>query len=269
MSLSIQKIKSLIRNLLRKVLRNALLRLGYADDIKKRKIGISESLCIQFDFTVRYGPFKGLRIPQKLVWGNGTSRGAKLLGLYEKELLDYIFSIPEEYRYLIDLGAADGYYATGMLNSGRIDQAFCFEISQYAKDIIIENARLNGVEDRLEVYGDAFGFSDKVPQRVYENAIVICDIEGAEFDLLDRRVLEKLSKCFVIIEMHEFIVNGVDKSNDLRERASELFKVREVKQGVRDPSQFGELQNWSDDDRWLVCSEGRPIVMKWLFLEPI
>jgi len=51
--------------------------------------------------------------------------------------------------------------------------------------------------------------------------------------------------------------------------ASRYFSVSVITQGHRDPAKFTELSEWPDDDRWLLCSESRSRVMRWLVCEPI
>ena len=37
----------------------------------------------------------------------------------------------------------------------------------------------------------------------------------------------------------------------------------------RNPGDFPELDSWSDDERWAICSEGRPQRGRRLILEPL
>ena len=46
-------------------------------------------------------------------------------------------------------------------------------------------------------------------------------------------------------------------------------KYNEYKELDVDLSEFEELKEWSDTDRWLVCSEGRPKLMTWWRLDPL
>ena len=74
--------------------------------IHKRRIRISGELDEVFNSTVRYGPFKGLKLSSNTWWG-GTDRGSMLFGIYEKEVLDSLQNIPLKFNTFIDLGAAD------------------------------------------------------------------------------------------------------------------------------------------------------------------
>ena len=47
-----------------------------------------------------------------------------------------------------------------------------------------------------------------------------------------------------------------------------FFKVSTLKTSSRDLSRFSELSEYSDSERWLIASEGRPRLMSWLRLDP-
>jgi hypothetical protein len=100
--------------------------------------------------------------------------------------------------------------------------------------------------------------------------VVLIDIEGGEFDLLDREALRHLSRSVVIVELHERLVeDGEAKLAKLLAEASEYFRVGEFRTGARDLSGFPELAQMNDTDRWLLCSESRPYLMRWLRLDPL
>ena len=99
---------------------------------------------------------------------------------------------------------------------------------------------------------------------------MLIDIEGAEFDFLTADVIESLASCHVIIELHDWLVkDGAVLREQLVARLASRFRVNIVHTGARDLSQFPELAELPDSERWLICDEGRGRAMEWLFLEPI
>lgn len=120
---------------------------------KKRK-SLSLELSKRMQHTVQYGPFSGMKFSQDNWWGL-SDRGAMLIGIYEKEVLDSIMSVPKKYNIFIDLGAADGYYSVGSLISGKFTKSYSFEISQKGRDVIQKNALINHVNKKLEIFGEA------------------------------------------------------------------------------------------------------------------
>lgn len=95
--------------------------------------------------------------------------------------------------------------------------------------------------------------------------MILIDIEGGEFDLLTPEVLERLTGATLIVEAHDFGHND-GRLPELVKRVGRYFDVQEITTGSRDLSGFPFLRSWSDDDRWLMCSEGRPQLMTWMVL---
>ena len=237
--------------------------------VKRRKNELSRRFDRRFDSTVAYGPFRGLKLSPDSWWG-ASDRAAMLFGIYEQEVLRSIFDAPAARRVFIDIGAADGYYATGVLTSGRFDRAVCFEAAETGRAVIRGNAERNGVADRLEILGaaDAAALAALPPDEL-ASAVVLMDIEGAEFDLLVRRALEALRRAVVIVELHPFnVADGAGRLAALRKNAADFFTVSIFTTGARDLSMFPELAALPDIDRWLVCGESRPCLMSWLRLDP-
>ena len=55
----------------------------------------------------------------------------------------------------------------------------------------------------------------------------------------------------------------------IKKNSKDYFTIKQLTTTNRDMSKFKELENFSDDDRWLMCSEGRPELMNWWKFEPI
>lgn len=235
--------------------------------IKRRKKKLSAYFESVFSGEVRYGPFRGLRLPPNSWWG-ASDRAAMLFGFYEKEVLDIIAARAPERSVLLDLGAADGYYAVGATRCGLFEKAICFEIAEAGRDAIQRNSVLNDVEARVEVLGAAGDrFYEAVPASDLAKSFILVDVEGAEFSIFTRETLAALAQCELLIELHDFSPSQ-ERASSLREAASEFFNSKLVKTGARDLSPYPELHALRDADRWLVCSENRPSLMSWLHLQP-
>ena len=254
-------------NLLVDYLRNIF---GIPDDINKRRIFLSSKLNNEFNGIVRYGPFQGLKFTKNSYWGS-TDRANMLLGLYEQEVLKSFLNIPRRYKTFIDLGAADGYYGIGVLVGGLFDKSYCYEISSYGRKTIEENAKLNNVFDNIRIRGIANkDFYKDFESDEIAQAILFVDIEGGEFDLFDSELFDIFSKSIIYIELHDwFFTDGIEKQIKLQEDASKYFSIEKITTTSRDLSMFKELDNMSDTDRWLICSEGREKLMTWWKLNPL
>ncbi len=240
------------------------------DPILKRRLALSNELNSVMGGVIRYGPFKGFRFARNSWWG-APDRASMLLGMYEQEVLSSMRELSGKYRYLIDVGAADGYYGVGVLVGRLFERSFCYEISQAGREAILNNAVLNGVSDQIVVRGKAEpGFQSDFSTSDAACSVVLIDIEGGEFDVLDHEALKKFSKSVIFLELHDwFFSDGDDRLQKLREQVEEIFKITVITTGPRDPSVFSELRQLSDTDRWLICSEGRARLMTWWRLDPI
>ena len=240
---------------------------NYEKFTSRRRDELSLKVDALFKSTISYGLFSGLQLSLVSKWSK-SDRGAMILGLYEKEVLDLIGS-QGAVDLFINIGAADGYYAAGVLYAGIATRVIAYEIDVEAHDSIKDISRLNNVSERLEIRG---GFNKEeareLTKNLNTNSLILMDIEGAEFEILSGDILESLSHCHIIIETHEFIEGGEKKLSDLIQRVEKFFNVVRIFSGARDLSNIDEVSNWPDNDRWLLCSEGRPCLMSWLYLTP-
>ena len=236
-----------------------------------RRFRLGQVLSKSLDSTVAYGPFEGLRLSDTSWWG-AADRGSMLLGIYEKEVIDAVADFAQTRDIFIDIGAADGYYAVGAVASGLFEMAICFEISQEGQAAISENAKRNGVSNRVHIMGEAtpdfmLDLREKFSIDV-SRAIFLIDIEGAEFELVTEQFLREVSRSVLIIEIHDWMARHEFEVEELASRAAEIFKVSWLTTGSRDMSIFQELSEWPDDDRWILCSESRRKLMRWMVLTP-
>jgi hypothetical protein len=245
-------------------------KLTLADTVRKRRRKIASRLDKIFHSTVAYGPFRGLKLTEN-PWWSFADRAPAFLGLYEREVLTALQNVPPTYRTFVDLGAADGYYGVGVLINNMFDRSYCFEISEEGQKAIRQNAALNRVSDRIVVMGIADkGFYKQLSPDELGQAVVLIDIEGAEFDLMDSTVFKALKDSIVIIEIHDwFFSDGAAKLQSLKNAAAATHALTPMTMESRDLSKFEELKNFHDTDRWLICSEGRKRLMTWLRLDPL
>ncbi len=235
----------------------------------RRQLHLSAELNNRFQSVVAYGPFKGLVLPAELWWG-ATDRAAMLTGMYEQEVLSTLEQMKSGRDILINAGAADGYYGVGVLVSGMFSRSYCYEMSDRGRDAIAVAAERNGVSERVTIRGRCdTNFLDDFSEDTLDRAVVLMDIEGGEFDLLQDKQLEKLRRTALIVEVHERLVpDGEQRLEHLKQRARRWFTVTEFRTGTRNPGTIPELCSLSDTDRWLLTSESRPYLMTWLRLQP-
>ena len=252
-----------------KFISSKLVKLGLVEDAEKLRQRLSAEINQRFDSTIAYGSFKGFKFT-KNSWWSKHDRGSMILGLYEKEIIEILLNTSKERSVFIDIGAADGYYAVASVKNYFFDRSYCFEIEQKGRSVIRQNSILNGVAEKVIIFGEANRKSLlKIPKADISNSVVLIDIEGFEFDFLDTNILNILKESVCIIELHDwYFEDGKKRLEELRKRASKKFQVSEFKLCSRDTSNIKELDLYSDNERWIICSEGRPRSMTWLRLDP-
>lgn len=238
------------------------------DPVYDRRVELFADLSARLNSTVKYGPFRGMRLPKETAWA-GPDRAPMLFGLYEQEVMKVLADHRSKSATFIDVGAADGYYGVGVLLAAWFNKAYCYEMSELGQAVIRSNAAENGVSNNLVVRGAANpGFYKDIPSQELEGAVILVDIEGGEFELIDSAALAALQSAAIIIEVHPWVHEGEIKLRSLLERAKRTHRVSNFQMGARNPGEFEELKEYSDTDRWLICSEDRPALMSWLLLEP-
>jgi hypothetical protein len=238
--------------------------------LHRRRAYLSEILFKEFKGIVRYGRFKGFNLGDKFKWGKADA-GSMLLGFYEKEVLDALASAAGTHNKLIDLGGADGYFSVGCLVNNMFTYTYCYEISELSQKNIKYCAELNNVSNRISINGMATAdfYEALLGQNVdLSKCVLLCDIEGGEFNVFNEKTFEAFKGAVIIIEIHEWHDNGLEKLEKLKQAASRFFHITELTMGMRDLSIYPELSQYHDSDRWLLCSEGRGKLMTWLKLDP-
>ena len=263
--------------------------------IYERRISIGNLLSNKFDYVVQSGVFKGLKLDRNMKYST-LDRSAMLLGVYEYEVLQILENGIYEKKFVINLGVADGYYLVGLakallrsatppppifsspqthfinekeLSTGPVVH-FGFEQDPSQKMNILKLAEINGLDlNSFNILGTADkDWIDKLPPNLdFSKSIIIIDIEGDEYEIMNSHVFEKLKGALIIIEIHEFKSNAKESIQKLLAEASN-FKCKIVKTSSRDLSNFTDSLNLDDVDRWLICPEGRGInAGKWLILQ--
>jgi hypothetical protein len=222
---------------------------------------------------VRYGPLAGMKLIEASSWGN--DKCAKLLGFYEHELMQAMVPAMGPDKVFIDIGAADGFYAVGALHAQLAARTIAFELTPEGRSVIADTAASLGLAERITIEGACTEGSLKEALNGLDRQqlVVLCDVEGAEFEIFSDAVFALLAGAHVFIEIHDYSPqspgDGPAQYAALKARAARWFRLEEISKGGRNPSHYNELRDLDDTDHWLVCSEGRDPDQKWLALRPI
>ncbi len=241
---------------------------GYKSDLTRARMRIASLLQTVHGNQVAYGLFKGMALNTN-GWWNTYDVSAMILGTYEAEVQARLKEISVGRNLFVALGAADGYYAIGVLQAGLFEKCICFEASEKGRNAIVDNARLNDVSGKIQILGVASDdFVQALPSGQMSSMVVLCDIEGAEYNILTRNNLGALRQAAIIVELHEFTATQRLRAERFLADAGSIFEIDFLRSGARDPSAYPELADLPDYERLLAFSEGRPNAMRWAVLTP-
>jgi hypothetical protein len=163
----------------------------------------------------------------------------------------------------LDIGCAEGYYAVGFAYQNYAKTVCAFDIEEKAIDNARQLAALNHVEDKICFDGlcDEAKISTLCGGR---KALIFCDIEGSEDELLDPGKIPMLRNIDMMIESHDFIVPGM--INKLIERFQGTHHVEIVGDGGVNLDKFPILKSFNKRIRRKLVNEGRAPGMMWVRL---
>lgn len=248
----------MIDHILRSLIPKRFRPIGYLEHLVRSKSG----------GRVLSGPFAQMHYIEGSV---GSAYIPKLLGIYERELHRCVTEISALHLPLIiDIGAAEGYYAVGLARSNPQARVVAFEMEERGRMLLQEMAAINGVSDRIDIRAKC---EVEDLQQALSNApqsLIVCDVEGYEDNLLRPDQVPALQKAHLLVEMHDFIVPGITEA--LTERFADTHHIERIWQEPRHRSDFpfrslgtallpGSYLDWA-------VGEWRPVRMSWLWMKP-
>ena len=218
------------------------------------------------NFIVQYGIFKNLKMNHEISWGRGDI-ASKIYGFYENKIQQKLKDINNP--ILIDIGAADGFFAIGSLKSKICEFCYAFEETKKSRENLSKTAKINNVQKKLSIIGKVTkdNFFTLLPSKInFSEVTILCDIEGGEFDFFSDEILATIRCSNIIIEIHKN--HNKNLEIDLLERVKKYFDVSIIIDNDKNFESVSELHALNDIDRNLICSEGRSYIGKWWHLSP-
>ncbi|MBD2663669.1 hypothetical protein B6N60_01454 [Richelia sinica FACHB-800] len=174
---------------------------------KHRSHLLQNTLIQQYGLTVQQGLFQGMEFLPNCAEGCYIP---KLLGCYEVELQPYFQEVSQRpYEVIINVGAAEGYYAVGLARLMPQVKVFAYDTNQNAHPVCRQLAEKNGVSDRIVIGGTLQ--PEEFQSFANYKTLVLCDIEGGEAHLLDPAKAPDLAKMDMIVELHEGFAPNVSQ----------------------------------------------------------
>jgi hypothetical protein len=221
----------------------------------------------RLEFKVQAGPFAGMLYSEEMVRADVESPLLpKLLGSYELECHSFVEAICfRTYDQVINIGAGEGYYAVGLALRLPRARVIAFERHARSRELCIALARLNRVQDRVEVRGscDRQSLAAAIGAGIPQRTVVVCDCEGAEIDLLQPELIPALAGADVLVELHDFVDPEISEA--IKRRFSRTHRLEMVRSWERDPDAYAALAGLSAEDRRFLISEHRLHRTDWLF----
>jgi len=217
-----------------------------------------------FGWRVASGPFVGMRY-SRLSLGL-RDLPAKILGCYEAELHQSVKAVVERApRSIINIGAAEGYYAVGL--AVRIPHALVlgFESDPVRRRLCRRHAALNGVADRIRLRGSCT--TADLAKLPLESALIMCDVEGAELQILDPALIPSLASTELVVELHDGADARITPTLAERFRRSHDLQIISVRDRCPDRLPI-DLSFLTAPERTTALQEHRRISRGWLVASP-
>ncbi len=217
-----------MRALLTTALKQLVPRILYPSSLLRRSVQRKSSSIVMA------GPFRGMKYIGYSTFGAYIP---KLIGTYELELADVIErALRRMPGHIIDIGGAEGYYAVGLLTRLPDARVTVFEQAEAGRNAMVELAQMNGVSARLDVRDRCSPASLNARLAETNASLVIVDVEGYETELLDVTVCPRLKDADLLVEVHDFKVQGC--SDLICSRFSDTHRVTVIPQRPRVLSEY-------------------------------
>jgi hypothetical protein len=169
--------------------------------------------------------------PETVAWTVLTS--AKESGDYESAFAAVVAEeLEKRPPVFVDVGAADGYYAVGAARMGV--PTIAYESSPLERKALQKLAEANGVTV------DVRGHCRRLPD-VPTGSLLLLDVEGAEWKLLDGNAPTRLVGSTVLVELHEQFAPGI--TDELARRFASTHTVESLT-GAAQSGRVGGLPVW-------------------------
>jgi hypothetical protein len=209
------------------------------------------------------GPFRGMR---SLTSPDDFVDYTMLLGTYELELHPTIERVAGAgFRTIVDVGAAQGWYAIGFARLCPGSSIIAFESNPEGREQLLRTAKANGVEGRITLKGFCSGEDLQACLSDPPRTLVFMDIDGGEMELLDPARVPGLSSCHIVLEEHDFLVPGIVQV--VKDRFGETHDLEWIPQQLRTLAHLPVRSPFLD--HWLLAlMNERPAGNSWVAMRP-
>jgi len=220
------------------------------------------------ELIVRHGPFSGMEYP--LASSVGSSLFPKLLGSYESELSDIMGEIcNKDYTSIVDIGCAEGYYATGLALKIKSAHVYAFDVNEKARNLCSQMFENNMIDSQRYTIDSFCSKETLVNLDFGKKGLVFCDCEGYEKELFDESNLDVLKNHDLLIETHDcFDINISTYLYDLFKDTHTITVIESIDDIQKAKKyNYDEINDCSLEEKYILLREGRRTIMEWFYLE--
>jgi len=185
----------------------------------------------------------------------------KLLGCYEHELSP-VLAEAHGFDLFVDVGAGDGYYCVGFKRLFPSTRVIGYEADGAVRRTAARLAELNGVSVEMRGAAD----NDALNALPDGRLLLMVDVEGYEYELLDPQAAPRLSDTTMIVEAHPTVYPDV--VDVLRSRFEVSHEIATVCGRPKHVDDYPELAGWDETQARYAISEGKAADPTWLVLRP-
>ena len=215
------------------------------------------------------GPFKG-GLARTGSWSGRQYLPAQISGSYELEAVETIAS-RQPFERVVDLGAAEGFYALNIVDLGFCKEMIAFEEDDLAKELLLGEAEARNLADsptKFKVLGRATedSLGEALEGSPNGRNLLISDIEGGEFEIFSPSIISQLQAFDLIIEVHSTEQSAI---NDQIEKFLPSHEVRFAKRvSLAVDAIWAIHSDLSELEAANLAHEGRAYQQGWLIATP-
>lgn len=254
-----------------KVLSKLGVKLEYHSILERTKYYLEKKIIKLTKKKVILGIYKNLFLNCKCNWP-GFDFSSKLLGVYEEQVQKEIkiLASKNNLKTIVQFGSADGYHILGLLKNGIFKNGYAFEMDYKSFKFSVDNKKKNRLGNKLKIINEKANFDiveKYINDKNLKKTLFLIDIEGDEYNLFNENNIKKYLKSFFIIEDHNFAPHKFKRKNFFN-LVKKKFNIYFLNNTSRDPFKYNLIKEFSDDEKWLIMSEGRPHSMRWIVMQP-
>jgi hypothetical protein len=168
---------------------------------------------------------------------------------------------------LINFGASEGYHLIPLIKKKYFQSGYAFENDILTRKKLINNIYQNNLTKKIKVFNKA-NFIDvfnNLNNNQLKKSLFLIDIEGDENSIFNSKNLKFLKSSFFLIEIHNIFKRN---QNIYRKFLKRYFKIKIINQSDRNPHELKKLEDFNENEKWIMMSETKPFTMQWFLLYP-